>query len=79
VIGRITAPYRGLDVFFDHGGEWCDFCSAQQTLWYHLRFAVPIYVVLFYVPALVAWSIRKRRSALKRRSSVAEVESPENT
>src|SRR4051794_973604 len=52
IIGRVTSPYRGIDVFFDRGGEWCDFCSAQQVLWYHVRFAIPVYVVLFYIPTL---------------------------
>lgn len=67
VIGRITTPYRGMDPFFDRGGEWCDFCSAQQVLWYHLRFAVPVYVALFYFPTLVLWIVRKWRSRRKTR------------
>src|SRR5258706_12729094 len=62
VIGRLTRPYRGMDVFFDRGGEWCDFCSAQQVLWNHVRFAVPVYVVLFYLPTLALWIVRRLRS-----------------
>jgi hypothetical protein len=62
VVGRITAPYRGMDALFDRGGEWCDFCSPQQVLWYHIRFAVPIYVVLFYIPTVAAWIIRRWRT-----------------
>ncbi|HVG23537.1 MAG TPA: hypothetical protein VND45_05240 [Thermoanaerobaculia bacterium] len=77
VIGRITAPYRGIDVFFDRGGEWCDFCSAQQVLWYHLRFAVPVYVALFYVPTLALWIVRKQR-ARSRREQVAGIESADH-
>lgn len=61
VIGRVTDPYRGIDVFSDHGGEWCDFCSAQMVLWYHARFAVPTYVLLFYTPTLAIWLTRRRR------------------
>jgi hypothetical protein len=62
IVGRLTAPYRGMDVMFDRGGEWCDFCSREQEFWYHMRFAVPVYVVLFYIPTLVLWIIRRRRS-----------------
>lgn len=62
IIGRVTSPYRGIDVFFDRGGEWCDFCSAQQILWNHVRFAVPVYVVLFYLPNLVMCFVRWFRS-----------------
>jgi hypothetical protein len=76
VIGRVTAPYRGIDVIFDRGGEWCDFCSAQQVLWYHLRFAVPVYVLLFYLPTIIAWTIRTWRSRSKHREADAGVESP---
>jgi hypothetical protein len=61
LVGRITAPYRGMDVIFDQGGEWCDFCSAQQRLWNHVRFAVPVYLVLFYVPNIVLWILRRFR------------------
>lgn len=56
-----------MDPFFDRGGEWCDFCSAQQVLWNHVRFAVPVYVVLFYLPNLVMWFVRWFRN---RRSTV---------
>jgi hypothetical protein len=71
VIGRVTAPYRGIDVFFDRGGEWCDFCSAQQVLWYHVRFAVPVYVVLFYLPTLALWLVCRWRSRPGREHVVA--------
>lgn len=73
VIGRVTAPYRGIDVFFDRGGEWCDFCSPQQVLWYHIRFAVPVYVVLFYIPTIALWILRRRRN---RTVHAKMVESP---
>jgi len=77
IAGRITAPYRGMDPFFDRGGEWCDFCSPQQVLWYHVQFAVPVYVALFYLPTLALWIVRKRR-ARSRREQVAGVESPDD-
>jgi hypothetical protein len=80
VIGRITSPYRGMDVFFDRGGEWCDFCSAQQVLWYHFRFAVPVYVALFYIPNVIALIIRhmRLRARVDRASSERDdIGSPE--
>lgn len=74
VIGRITTPYRGVDIFFERGGEWCDFCSPQQVLWSHVRFAVPVYVALFYLPTLVLRIVRRWR--LRREARSAVVESP---
>lgn len=77
IVGRITAPYRGMDPFFDRGGEWCDFCSAQQVLWYHVRFAVPFYVVLFYLPTVMFWIFRRWRTRSKRETKQSSVvESP---
>jgi hypothetical protein len=70
IVGRITAPYRGMDPFFDRGGEWCDFCSAQQMLWYHVRFAVPVYVGLFYLPNFVVWIVRRFRNSRSKESPV---------
>jgi hypothetical protein len=61
IVGRVTSPYRGIDVFFDRG-EWCETCPWQQELWVHVRFAVPVYVVLFYIPTLVLWVVRRWRS-----------------
>jgi len=76
VVGRLMAPYRGIDVFFDRGGEWCDFCSAQGVLWAHVRFAVPIYVVLFYIPTFVLWIARRfrKRTAKKDATSARAVD-----
>src|SRR5216684_4352318 len=63
LVGHFTDPIRGMDMFFDNGGgsTWCDFCTMQQLLWYHLRFSVPVYIVLFYLPTLALWIIHKRR------------------
>jgi hypothetical protein len=69
VIGRLTEPYRGLDVFFGQGGEWCDFCTAQQVLWYHIRFAVPVYVVLFYLPKIAVFILSQMKRRIRRRAS----------
>jgi hypothetical protein len=76
LIGRFTDPYRGMDVFSGRGGEWCDFCSAQQVLWYHVRFAVPVYVLLFYGPTLIVWVIRKRGHRLNDRAKAPDFPSP---
>ena len=70
VIGQLTYPLGGMDLFFTHGSTWCDFCSAQDVFWYHLRFAVPVYVLLFYIPALFKW-IARRDKLLFRRIMVA--------
>lgn len=61
IVGRITGPYRGMDTFLDKG-TWCDFCTPQEMLWYHVRFAVPVYVVLFYVPTAARWLLRRWRT-----------------
>lgn len=68
IVGRVTAPYRGVDVLFDTGGEWCDFCSREREFWYHMCFAVPVYVLLFYALTGVAslfsrWKRGRRRIA----------------
>lgn len=63
IVGRITSPYRGIDVFCNRG-EWCETCPWQQELWVHVRFAVPVYVVLFYLPNLlfaIVWRFRNRK------------------
>lgn len=66
VVGLVTRPYRGMDVFFDRGDEWCDFCSMQQVYGYHLRFAIPVYVLLFYVPTFIMWMIRRSRQRVEK-------------
>ena len=69
IVGRVTSPYRGIDVFFERG-EWCETCSWQQELWVHVRFAVPVYVVLFYLPNLVMCFVRLVRN--RRPTEVAQ-------
>lgn len=68
VVGLLTYPVRGIDLFFNQGSTWCEFCSPGQMFWYHIRFAVPVYVALFYIPTLLLWINRKR--LLKRETAV---------
>lgn len=79
LIGRLTAPYRGIDPLFDRGGEWCDFCSPQQVLWYHIRFAVPVFVTLFYLPAFVRWILQRRRSRVNSKRIKPAVDPTQDT
>ena len=58
--GRLFKTWHGLDVFY--GGRSCDFCQPIDFVWSHLQLAVPVYVLLFYVPTLVRWIVRRRRS-----------------
>jgi len=73
IVSRITSPYRGIDVFFNRG-EWCETCPWQQELWLHVRFAVPVYVMLFYVPTGLGWIVRRWRS----KRNAAHVTAPES-
>jgi hypothetical protein len=68
VVGLLTYPARGIDLFFHQGSTWCEFCTPGQAFWYHMRFSVPVYVALFYVPTLLHWITRKVMS--KRKTSV---------
>ena len=63
VIGLITYPQTGIDVIFNEGAsQWCHHCTAQEVLWYHAKFAVPIYVLLFYLPSAAGWIVHRWRS-----------------
>ncbi|SRR5258706_10480028 len=75
LIGRLTSPIRGMDVFNSAGSTWCDACTRGEALWYHIRFAVPVYVILFYIPTILKWIVKKWRSRPPNEPS-SEVESP---
>jgi hypothetical protein len=68
-------PFKGIDLFFGRGvGE---FMSKETLLFWHLRVAIPVYVLLFYVPNLIKGGfglIRKR----KVRSEGVTAASPES-
>src|SRR5688572_23379782 len=51
--GLLFPGWKGVDVFY--GGVKCDFCTPSELLWGHLLLAVPVYVVLFYLPLLFVW------------------------
>lgn len=65
VVGQMTYPLSSMDLFFSRI-PWCHHCSAQEVLWYHLRFAVPVYVMLFYLPAFVVLVARRDRQLFTR-------------
>ena len=57
--------WRGIDVISRGSfGEWLNF---REALFYHLRAAVPTYLVLFYLPNAVAmvWRAMRRRVRTK--------------
>jgi len=66
VVSQLTYPLSGMDLFFTRGSTWCDFCSPQDFFWYHLRFAVPVYVALFYVPTFLRFAARRDKRLFKR-------------
>lgn len=65
VVGQLTYPLSGMDLFFTRV-TWCHNCSAQEAFWHHMRFAVPVYVVLFYIPALLKWVARRDKLLFRR-------------
>lgn len=54
----LTYPVRGIDVFFHQASSAGDFLTAPEVFWYHLRFALPVYVFLFYIPNIIVWGRR---------------------
>ena len=46
-------PIRGMEVLSDNHSSWCDFCTLHELYWQQLRLAVPIYLLLLYVPKLI--------------------------
>lgn len=66
VVGQVTRPFQGMDLLFIQRSHWCHHCSAQELLWYHARFAVPVYIALFYVPAALKWVAARDGSLFRR-------------
>lgn len=64
--GELLYPIRGFDLVFENGSSWCDFCPPGQMLWMQLRLAIPVYIVLFYVPALTRGIARRNPRFLMR-------------
>lgn len=48
-----------IDLFFNRGiREWA-FVSPLRVLLWHLQVSVPVYLVLFYLPALIGRTLRR--------------------
>lgn len=56
----IGAPVVAVERY----GSWCDFCSPDELMWNNLRIAVPIYILLLYIPVATRWSVRRVREKL---------------
>ncbi len=51
--------WAGIDAFY--GRNLCDFCTPGERLTRHLELAIPVYVLLLYVPTFIRWIVEKRR------------------
>ncbi|MBP7798540.1 MAG: hypothetical protein KA072_07945 [Thermoanaerobaculaceae bacterium] len=57
LVGLLTFPYGGIDLWFGRGyGP-----DPRQLLKQHLTFSLPIYLALFYVPAVIRALYRRWR------------------
>jgi hypothetical protein len=65
VAGEFTYPLRSGALLFDDGWTWCDFCSSGQRLRQHLEVAVPAWLFVLYVPAMIRGLRRNRRLAFR--------------
>ena len=59
-------PIRGMELVFDDHDTWCDFCQPVEMVRLQLRLAIPVYLVLLYVPALLRPPARRRPRLFKR-------------
>jgi hypothetical protein len=65
LVTRLGIPQvAGVDVYWFHGvGE---FMPVDRMLAWHMRLAVPIYLVLFYIPTwLIAWFKKRRETRVQ--------------
>jgi hypothetical protein len=51
--------WKGIDVWSSERQP--DYGSIWKMLYVHLRTAVPVYVILFYLPNAIAWIVRRVR------------------
>jgi hypothetical protein len=61
--GELLYPIRGMELVFDDHGSWCDFCPTGEMFRQQIRLAVPVYLVLLYLPTLLR-SVLRRDSRL---------------
>src|SRR6266852_1220902 len=45
-------PIRGMELIFHDPASWCDFCTNGELLRMQMRIAIPVYLLLLYVPTL---------------------------
>lgn len=57
--GELLYPIRGMQLLFDRYDTWCDFCPPDEMFRLQMRIAIPTYVLLLYVPALIQWIARR--------------------
>jgi hypothetical protein len=48
-----------MELVFNNYDSWCDFCQPEQMFWMQMRIAIPVYLFLPYVPAILR-SIARR-------------------
>lgn len=77
VVSQFTQPLSSMDLFFARV-TWCHNCSTQEAVWRHLRVAVPVYVALFYMPAVLK-SVVAHSRVLRRRILIFSVLFPVTT
>jgi hypothetical protein len=59
LVGLLTYPYGGIDLWFGTGyGP-----DPRQLLMQHLTFSLPIYLALFYAPAVIRALYRRWRAS----------------
>ena len=55
-----------MELVFDDHDTWCDFCPIGEMFRQQMRLAIPVYLVLLYIPTLIR-SIRRRNAPLFNR------------
>ncbi|HJW96076.1 MAG TPA: hypothetical protein VJ901_20880 [Thermoanaerobaculia bacterium] len=63
--GELFYPERGIALVTDDGGSWCCFCSPAMMTWRQLRIAIPAYLFVLYLPAIIRFIARDRRLLLR--------------
>ena len=59
IVGQHLPGWAGLNVFNEQNR--CDFCTPTERFQSHMTLAIPLYVILFYLPNVVAWLWWRRR------------------
>jgi len=58
-------PIRGIELVFDDHDTWCDFCPLGEVFRQQMRLAIPVYVLLLYVPSVIGSIARRNPRLLK--------------